>query len=135
MIRTITQQARQAPDQLLADSGYCSDESLRYLARTRIDGYIAVRKMKHGERPGPAPRGPIPRDATCVERMARKLQTTVGAAIYATRKGIVEPVLGQITQGRGFRQFLLRGLEKVRGEWALVCTTHNVLKLYRIGCT
>lgn len=132
MIRLIKQQAGQTPDALLADSGYCSDESLRYLARTKIDGYIATRKIKHGERPGPSPRGPLPKDATRVERMARKLQTKVGAAIYATRKAIVEPVLGQIKQGRGFRQFLLRGLEKVRGEWALVCTTHNVLKLYRI---
>jgi transposase len=135
MIRTITQQAGHTPDELLADNGYCSDESLRYLARTTIDGYVATRKIKHGERPGPAPRGPIPRDATGVQRMARKLQTQAGAAIYATRKGIVEPVLGQIKQGRGFRQFLLRGLDKVRGEWALVCTTHNVLKLYRICCT
>jgi transposase len=135
MIRTIKHQARQAPDELLADTGYCSDESLRYLVRTKIDGYIATRKMKHGERPAPAPRGPIPQGATRVERMARKLQTKAGAAIYATRKGIVEPVLGQIKQGRGFRQFLLRGLEKVRGEWALVCTTHNVLKLYRMSCT
>jgi hypothetical protein len=67
--------------------------------------------------------------------MARKLRTQAGAAIYATRKTIVEPVLGQIKQGRGFRQFLLRGLEKVRAEWALVCATHNVLKLYRICCT
>jgi transposase len=135
MIRTIKQQAGQAPEELLADSGYCSDESLRYLARTKIDGYIATRKLKHGERPGPAPRGPILGDATRVERMARKLQTKVGATIYAARKGIVEPVLGQIKQGRGFRQFLLRGLEKVRGEWALICTTHNVLKLYRICST
>jgi transposase len=135
MIRTIREQAGQAPDELLADSGYCSDESLRDLARTKIKGYIATRKMKHGERPGPAPRGPIPRAATRVERMARKLETKIGAAIYATRKGIVEPVLGQIKQGRGFRQFLLRGLDKVRGEWALVCTTHNVLKLYRMCCT
>jgi hypothetical protein len=135
MIRTIKEQAGQVPDEVIADSGYCSDESLRYLARTKIDGYIATRKMKHGERTGPVPRGPIPRDATRVERMAHKVQTKVGAAIYATRKGIVEPVLGQIKQGRGFRQFLLRGLEKVRGEWALVCTTHNVLKLYRICCT
>ncbi|HEU4934846.1 MAG TPA: transposase [Vicinamibacterales bacterium] len=62
-------------------------------------------------------------------------RSKVGAAIYATRKGIVEPVLGQIKQGRGFRRFLLRGLEKVRDEWGLVCTTHNVLKLYRICCT
>jgi hypothetical protein len=135
MIRTIQQQAGHTPAELLADSGYCSDESLRDLARANIDGYVATRKIKHGERPGPAPRGPIPRDVPPVQRMARKLQTKVGAAVYATRKGIVEPVLGQIKQGRGFRQFLLRGLKKVRGEWALVCTTHNVLKLYRICCT
>ena len=73
MIRTMKEQAGQAPDELLADSGYCSDESLRYLARTKIDGYIATRKIKHDERRGPAPRGPIPRAATRVERMARKL--------------------------------------------------------------
>jgi transposase len=131
MIRTITAQAGQLPTHLLADSGYCSEASLRELAATPIDGYIATRKMKHGERPGPAPRGPLARPATQVERMARKLRTTKGAVIYATRKSIVEPVLGQIKQGRGFRQFLLRGLEKVCGEWALVCTTHNILKLYR----
>jgi hypothetical protein len=69
------------------------------------------------------------------EFVGTSLQTKVGATIYAARKGIVEPVLGQIKQGRGFRQFLLRGLEKVRGEWALICTTHNVLKLYRICST
>ena len=131
MIRTITAQAKQSPTQLLADSGYCSEASLRDLAATPIDGYIATRKMKHGERPGPAPRGPLARPATQIDRMARKLRTTQGAVIYATRKSIVEPVLGQIKQGRGFRQFLLRGLEKVCGEWALVCTTHNILKLYR----
>jgi transposase len=135
MIRTIHQQSGQTPAQLLADSGYCSEESLRDLADLPIEGYIATRRLKHSERPAPAPRGRIPRAATGVERMARKLRTQAGAAIYATRKTIVEPVLGQIKQGRGFRQFLLRGLEKVRAEWALVCATHNVLKLYRICCT
>ncbi len=69
---------------------------------------------------------------TVVNRMARKLHTKVGAAIYARRKAIVEPVLGQIKHARGFRQFLLRGVEKVQGEWSLVCTTHNILKLYRL---
>ena len=64
--------------------------------------------------------------------MARKLQTKGGAAAYAARKGIVEPVIGQIKQARGFRQFMLRGLEKVQGEWSLVGTTHNILKLYRL---
>jgi hypothetical protein len=52
--------------------------------------------------------------------------------VYSARKAIVEPVFGQIKQARGFRQFLLRGLAKVRGEWALVCLTHNILKLHRI---
>jgi transposase len=132
MIRTIHQQSGQIPAQLLADSGYCSDESLRDLTDLSIDGYIATRRVKHSERPVPAPRGRIPHHATRLDRMARKLRTKAGAAIYATRKTIVEPVLGQIKQGRGFRQFLLRGLEKVRAEWALVCATHNVLKLYRI---
>ena len=64
--------------------------------------------------------------------MARKLLTKAGAAAYAARKGIVEPVIGQIKHARGFRQFLLRGFEKVQGEWSLVCTTHNILKLYRL---
>ena len=64
--------------------------------------------------------------------MKRKLTTESGHAIYALRKTIVEPVFGQIKQAQGFRQFLLCGYEKVQGEWALVCTTHNLLKLYRV---
>jgi transposase len=131
MVQTIAQQAGQRPDQLLADSGYCSDENLAALADTPLDIYIATRKQKHGERPTPCPRGPLPKTATRTERMARKLRTKRGAAIYAARKAIVEPVIGQIKQARGFRQFLLRGVAKVRGEWAMVCMTHNVLKMYR----
>ena len=65
-----------------------------------------------------------------MERMARKLQTKAGKAVYAARKCVVEPVFGQIKQARGFRQFVLRGAKKVKGEWALVCTTHNILRLY-----
>ena len=102
------------------------------IADTTIDAYISTRKQKHGERPGPCPRGPLPKTATIVDRMSRKLHTKTGAAVYAARKGIVEPVIGQIKQARGFRQFLLRGFEKVQGEWSLVCTTHNILKLYRL---
>jgi hypothetical protein len=64
--------------------------------------------------------------------MKRKLLTKAGASVYAARKGIVEPVFGQIKQGRGFRGFSLRGFEKVKAEWALVCTTHNLLKMYRV---
>jgi len=132
MITTIEQQSGETPSQLLADAGYCSDVNVAAIADTTIDAYISTRKQKHGERPGPCPRGPLPQTATVVDRMSRKLHTKAGAAVYAARKGIVEPVIGQIKQARGFRQFLLRGFEKVRSEWSLVCTTHNILKLYRL---
>jgi transposase len=132
MIATITQQSGSTPSVLLADAGYCSDENLAAIEATEIDAYISTRKQKHGERPGPCKRGPLPTDATRTDRMTRKVQRQPGAAIYAARKAIVEPVIGQIKQARGFRQFLLRGLAKVQGEWSLVCTTHNILKLYRL---
>ena len=132
MITTIEHQSGITPTQLLADAGYCSAANLTAIADSPIDVYISTRKQKHGERPGPCPRGPLPKTATIIDRMARKLHRKVGAAVYARRKAIVEPVLGQIKHARGFRQFLLRGFEKVQGEWSLVCTTHNVLKLYRL---
>ena len=72
--------------------------------------------------------------ATATERMAAKVRTPDGKALYARRKVIVEPVFGQIKEVRGFRRFLRRGLEKIRGEWRLVCLTHNLLKLWRYGC-
>jgi transposase len=132
MIATITQQSGEAPAVLLADAGYCSDANFVAIAATPIDAYISTRKQSHGERPGPCPRGPLPATATPTDRMTRKVQTKAGAAVYAARKAIVEPVFGQIKHARGFRQFLLRGLEKVQGEWSLVCTTHNILKMYRL---
>jgi len=135
MVEAIEQQSGQRPEGILADSGYCSDENLEYLEsgqqpERKIEGFIATGKQKHGEPRLPAKRGPLPTGATRVERMQRKLQTKVGKAIYAARKCVVEPVFGQIKQARGFRQFLLRGKEKVKGEWALVCLTHNILRLY-----
>jgi hypothetical protein len=71
---------------------------------------------------------------TAKENMAAKLRTPAGRALYARRKVIVEPVFGQIKGARGFRRFLLRGLAKVRGEWRLVCLTHNLLKIWRYRC-
>ena len=137
MIETIEQQSGQRPDEMLADSGYCSEQNLQALESAedpehRIEGYIATERQKHDEYKEPCPRGPLPAGATRVDRMRRRLKTKAGKAVYAARKTIVEPVFGQIKQGRGFRQFLLRGIEKVRGEWSLLCLTHNVLKLYRL---
>jgi transposase len=134
MIQAIEEQAGHKPGKVLADSGYCSEDNLKYLARRHIDGYVATERQNHGSRGTACKRGPLPKGATAVERMKRKLQTQVGRRIYAMRKAIVEPVFGQIKQVRGFRQFLLRGLEKVQMEWALVCLTHNILKLHRIIC-
>jgi transposase len=136
MVETIEAQSGQRPAELLADSGYCSEKNLEHLESAdqpekKIEAYIATDRQKHGER-RVCPRGPLPKGATRVERMKRKLQTKAGAAIYAARKAIVEPVFGQIKQARGFRRFSLRGLAKVRAEWAFVCLTHNILKLYRM---
>jgi len=135
MVEAIEQQSGERPDSLLADSGYCSENNLEYLESAeqperRIDGYIATGKQKHGEHRLPCQRGPLPKGSTRVQRMKRKLQTKIGKAVYAARKCVVEPVFGQIKQAQGFRQFLLRGMKKVRGEWALVCLTHNILRLW-----
>lgn len=136
MVETIERQAGQRPQAILADNGYCSDKNLEYLEAVdhperKMEGYIATGKSKHGEHRRPCKPGPLPKGATRVDRMKRKLQTKVGKAVYAARKCVVEPVFGQIKQARGFRQFLLRGLKKVQGEWALLCMTHNILKVYR----
>ncbi len=132
MIATVQEQAGQKPTQVLADSGYSSEASLQGAEKAKVDAYLAVARDKHNQRQESCPRGPLPQGATHADRMRRKLQTKIGRAIYAARKAIVEPVFGQIKQARGFRQFLLRGLEKVQGEWALVCLGHNVLKLHRM---
>jgi transposase len=131
-VQAIEEQAGQKPQEVVADSGYCSEANLKYLEKKKIAGFIATDRESYRDRQQPGPRGPLPQGATRVDRMRRKLQTQVGAAIYSRRKTVVEPVFGQIKQARGFRQFLLRGLEKVQGEWAMVCLTHNILKLHRL---
>ncbi len=137
MMEAVEEQSGQRPEAVLADSGYCSEKNLEHLESAaqpeqRIEAFLATERQTHGERRG-AGRGPLPKGATRVERMKRKLETKAGAAIYGARKGIVEPVFGQIKQARGFRRFSLRGFEKVRAEWALVCAAHNLLKMYRAG--
>jgi transposase len=131
-VKAVEEQAGQKPQEVMTDSGYCSEANLKYLEKRKIEGFIATDKESYRDWQQRGPRGPLPKGATRVDRMRRKLQTKRGAAIYSKRKTIVEPVFGQIKQARGFRQFLLRGLEKVQGEWAMVCLTHNILKLHRL---
>ena len=91
---------------------------------------MATGRQRHHVPPTEAPETP----ASATERMAAKVRGPEGKALYARRKIIVEPVFGQIKEARGFRRFLLRGLAHIRGEWRLVCLTHNLLKIWRYGC-
>ena len=113
------------------DAGYFSEDNVRALEELGTETLIPPDRQTHRRQaPPPAARGRIPKGLSVADRMRRKLRTKRGRARYAKRKVIVEPVFGQMKQGRGFRQFLLRGLEKVQGEWTLICTTHNVRKLW-----
>src|SRR6266446_5479880 len=128
------------PEQLSADAGYCSEANLEALENSSIDGYVANGRARDavagtvkGEAAAAPPEpstAPEPADApTRVEAMRAKIKAGGHTSPYRLRKQLPEPVFGQIKQARGFRQFLLRGFEKVRGEWAIVCTVHNLLKL------
>jgi transposase len=133
MVVEILDNLGELPDVATLDAGYFSEANVEALKSLGVDPYIAAGRQKHGEESPPPARGRIPRSATAKERMQRKLRTQKGRRIYARRKAIVEPVFGQIKE-RGFRQFLLRGKQKVRGEWSLICATHNLRKLYgRMG--
>jgi len=118
---------------LNADAGYYSEENVSYAEGENIDPSIATERLKHHEKAHCDSDRPVPEDMTPKERMARKLRTKHGRQTYAKRKGMIEPIFGQIKQARGFRQFLLRGLAKMRGEWLLICLTHNLKKLFRRG--
>ena len=120
------------PDKLLADAGYWDEKHVDLCEQRGVDPYIATRRYKHGEAPPPL-RGRPPSDLDARGRMYRKLRTKKGRAEYARRKVIPEPVFGQIRVGQGFGHFLLRGLEKVQAEWAMVCAGHNLLKIWRAG--
>jgi len=124
------------PLQMSADAGYFSSDAVVNLTNMGIDVYMPPGKTRHGTIVPPAPRGRIPKILSIPDRMRRKLRTKKGQTCYALRKELPEPVFGQIKQARGFRQFLLRGLDKVSGEWRLICAGHNLLKLckaYRQG--
>ena len=137
------------PDQLSADNGYCSEANLAALEARGIDAYIATGRAKHAvgdadesgaavaagaaiaaapatpEQAQPEPAEP----PTRVEAMREKIKAGGYDSPYRLRKQLPEPVFGQIKEARGFRQFLLRGVENVAAEWAIVCTAHNLLKL------
>jgi transposase len=130
MLERIEANTGQQPDVLIADAGYCSRTNLAACEQQGLDAYISTSRQQHGHRPRPS-RGRAPRDLDARGRMDRQLRSVAGQAIYALRKTIVEPVFGQIKGARRLDRFRMRGLEQVNGEWALMATTHNILKLFR----
>ncbi|CAK6694705.1 IS1182 family transposase [Synechococcus sp. BA-124 BA4] len=130
MLERIEANTGQLPEALIADAGYCSTTNLEACEQRSLEAYISTSRQQHGLRPRPS-RGPAPRDLDARGRMDRKLRSKAGQAIYALRKTIVEPVFGQIKGARRLDRFRLRGLEMVNGEWALMATTHNLIKLFR----
>lgn len=123
LLDQIEQNLGRKPKEASADAGYCSEANFKALAEREISAYLATGRAKH---PAEAKRkitGPL------TQTMRRKLKQAGRRSRYRLRKQIVEPVFGQIKQARGFRQFLLRGIEKVTAEWALICTAHNLTKL------
>jgi hypothetical protein len=111
------------------DKGSYRQAAVQALETRGVDPYIAPARQRHHAPQADAPETP----ATVQELMAAKVRTPAGKALYARRKVMVEPVFGQIKEARGFRRCLLRGLERIRGEWRLVCLTHNLLKMWRYG--
>ena len=118
---------------LSADAGYFSADNVRISQEHGVDPHIATGRFKHSEPQPLAPRGPIAKNATPKQRMARKLRTKKGRAVYSRRKAIVEPVFGQIDTVQNGRRLLLRGKQAARGQWRFTCAAHNLLKLHRAG--
>jgi len=127
MAAQIKENTKRQARELSADAGYCSEDNLKELKRRHIEGYIATGRQKHGEAEAAGERKV--KLGTRAYAMWQRLRRGGRRSRYRLRKQTVEPVFGQIKQGRGFRQFLLRGLRKVSAEWALICTAHNLLKL------
>ena len=127
-----------APAAALADAGFFSAANITGAAQShpQTDLLIAPGRMKHHttleDRLGPSKEGPAPEGSTAQEAMRHKLATKTGRALYALRKSTVEPVIGIMKEALGFRRFLLRGAEKVRGEWGLVCLGYNLGRMWRL---
>lgn len=115
------------PDEISADSNYCSEANLEAIEKRGVRGYVATGRQKHGA--GSPTSGDTRGGGPLTEKMRRRLRRGGHRGRYRLRKQVVEPVFGQIKACRGFRHFLLRGLEQVRAEWSMLCTAHNLLKL------
>jgi len=109
------------------DTGFATEANLAAMTERKIKAYLPPGRAKHSDGHAAGERTLIKRPLMAA--MAKTLKKAGRRSRYRLRKQVVEPVFGQIKQARGFRQFLLRGLNNVRAEWSLICTAHNLLKL------
>lgn len=116
------------PREVSADTGFATEANLDARAERRIKAYISPGRIKHGETDPTA--GRVLKRKPRMQAMAETIRRAGRRSRYRLRKQVVEPVFGHIKHARGFRQFLLRGLQNVRAEWAMLCTAHNLLKLH-----
>ena len=129
MVKQIKANTGRQARELSADAGYCYEHNLKALNRRHIQAYVATGRQEHGNASAAGARRTQP--GTRVHAMKIRLSRAGYRSRYRIRKRVVEPVFGQIKHGRGFTQFLLRGVTKVTGEWSLICCAHNLLKLAR----
>jgi hypothetical protein len=130
MLRKVEHNLGKRPEKVSADAGYFSQQALTDENLKGIDLYVPPDRQKHGQ-DDPSVPNKEPSELSFPDQMRAKLQTPEGREVYKMRKAIVEPVFGQIKDARGLRRVLLRGLEEARAEWAIICMTHNLLKLFR----
>ena len=130
MVEELERELGELPPKLLADAGYFSEAHIHAVEAKGVTVYCPPDSWRVTEG-NPCPRGRPPKDEGIRARFRRRVRSWRGRQEYRWRKVSVEPVFGQIKQGRGLRQFLLRGKERVEAEWKLMCLTHNVRKLHR----
>lgn len=129
IVAQIRENTGRNPTELSADNGYFSAENIRVLKRRQIRGYLAPGRERHND--GDRSKSHTRYTMRLCREMAARVRRGGHRSRYRLRKFTVEPVHGQIKECRGFRRFSLRGTKKVRGEWTLICTVHNLLKLAR----
>jgi len=130
MMKQVKRNMGRLPKEMSADTGYFSSDAIESLTADGVATYIPPDKTNHSKKNIPVPAGRIPNGISIADRMRRKLRTKRGRKRYGLRKELSEPVFGQIKQARGFRQFLMRGKNKAKGEWSFICAGHNILKLF-----
>ena len=123
LLDAVAETTGEMPNEVSADNGFCSEANLEGLLNRKVRGYVAAGRAS---KPGDGTKG-----GKLVQAMRARLRQGGYRSRYRLRKYTVEPVFGHIKQARGFRQFLLRGIDKVNAEWAMICTAHNLAKLTR----